>query len=159
VDIFDIAYIGYESPNNKAMLDAGPVIFGFGLMESRDDDTVYLTLDDNLYRIAVHQGQRDRFAYGGWALKDKWPWESGIEELHGAGVPVDAGGTWLLNGEFLDACLANGLASGSVQAALPGLFVTSTGAVRPFEPTRLGRRHESTYPLPRREGTSREDQS
>lgn len=91
LEIYGIAYVGYESPNAKQMLEYGPEVFGFGLNESRDDDTVYLTMDDADYRIAVHPGPRDRMAYVGVELKDKWNWELAIEKLRSEGFEVTVG--------------------------------------------------------------------
>jgi 2,3-dihydroxybiphenyl 1,2-dioxygenase len=91
VEIYGIAYIGYESPNAKQMLDYGPEVFAFGLNETRNDDSVYLTMDDREYRIAVHPGERDRLAYIGLEMKNKWAWESGIEDLRSAGFEVTIG--------------------------------------------------------------------
>ncbi|HMG41442.1 MAG TPA: VOC family protein [Acidimicrobiales bacterium] len=91
MEIYGIAYIGFESPNAKQMLEYGPEVFGFGLNESRDDGSVYLTMDDRDHRIAVHPGERDRFAYVGIETKDKWAWEQGIETLRSAGIEVTVG--------------------------------------------------------------------
>jgi 2,3-dihydroxybiphenyl 1,2-dioxygenase len=91
MEIYGIAYVGYESPNARQMLEYGPEVFGFGINESRDDDVVYLTMDDHDYRIAVHPGERDRMLYVGVELKDKWAWEQGIETLRSAGFDVTVG--------------------------------------------------------------------
>jgi 2,3-dihydroxybiphenyl 1,2-dioxygenase len=93
VDIYGIAYVGYESPNAKQMRDFGPEVFAFGLNESRADDSVYLTMDDREYRIAVHPGEVDRMAYIGLEMKDKWAWENGVETLRSAGFEVTVGDT------------------------------------------------------------------
>jgi extradiol dioxygenase len=91
MEIYGIAYVGYESPRAREMLEYGPEVFGFGLNESRDDDTVYLTMDDHDYRIAVHPGERTRQLYVGLELKDKWAWEQGIETLRSKGIDVTIG--------------------------------------------------------------------
>jgi extradiol dioxygenase len=91
VEISRIAYVGYESPNAKQMLEYGPEVFAFGLNESRNDDSVYLTMDDSEYRIAVHPGEVDRMSYIGVELKDKWAWESAIETLRSSGFEVTVG--------------------------------------------------------------------
>jgi len=91
MDIYGIAYMGYESPNAKQMLDYGPEVFAFGVNESRDDGSVYLTMDDCDHRIAIHPGEQDRLAYVGLEMKDKWAWETGIETLRSAGFTVTVG--------------------------------------------------------------------
>jgi extradiol dioxygenase len=91
MEIYGIAYIGYESPNAKQMIEYGPEVFAFGLNESRDDGSVYLTMDDRDHRIAIHPGERDRFAYVGLEMKDKWAWEQGIERLRSNGYEVTVG--------------------------------------------------------------------
>jgi 2,3-dihydroxybiphenyl 1,2-dioxygenase len=91
MDIYGIAYVGYESPNAKQMLDFGPDVFAFGINESRGDDSVYLTMDDRDYRIAVHPGEVDRMAYIGLEMKDKWAWEKGVETLRSKGFDITVG--------------------------------------------------------------------
>ena len=91
IDIYGISYVGYESPNAREMADYGPRVFGFGLNESRGDGVVYLTMDDQDYRIAVHPGDRTRMLYVGVEVKDKWAWEHGIETLRSAGIDVTVG--------------------------------------------------------------------
>lgn len=91
IDIYGISYVGYESPNAREMADYGPRVLGMGLNESRDDDVVYLTMDDQDYRIAVHPGDRTRMLYIGVEVKDKWAWEQGIETLRSAGIDVEVG--------------------------------------------------------------------
>src|ERR1700761_1037890 len=91
IDLFGISYVGYESPNAREMAEYGPRVFGFGLNESRDDDVVYLTMDDQDYRIAVHPGERTRQLYVGVETKDKWSWEQGVETLRSAGIDVAIG--------------------------------------------------------------------
>jgi extradiol dioxygenase len=91
VEIYGIAYVGYESPNAKEMLDYGPEVLGMGLNESRNDDSVYLTMDDTDYRLAIHPGERNRMAYIGLEMKNKWAWETGIEKLRSDGFEVTIG--------------------------------------------------------------------
>lgn len=91
IDIYGISYVGYESPNAAEMADYCPKVFGFGLNETRDDDGVYLTMDDQDFRIAVHPGEQTKMVYIGVECKDKWAWESGIEALRSAGVDVTVG--------------------------------------------------------------------
>jgi 2,3-dihydroxybiphenyl 1,2-dioxygenase len=91
MDNTGIAYMGYESPNYKEMMDYGPQVFGFGLNESFDDDAVYLTMDDRAFRIAVHPGETNRLAYIGLEMKDRWAWEAGVEQLRRGGIEVTIG--------------------------------------------------------------------
>lgn len=91
MEVVGIAYVGWESTNHRSMLEYGPEVFGFGLNESVNDDSVYLRMDDHAWRIAVHPGPRDRLAYVGWEMKDSYAWEQGVEELRSAGVEVTIG--------------------------------------------------------------------
>jgi extradiol dioxygenase len=91
VEIYGIAYVGYESPNHRSMEQYGPEVYGFGLNESRDDGSVYLTMDDHDYRIAVHPGPVARQVYVGLSLKDKWEFENAVETLRSAGIAVKVG--------------------------------------------------------------------
>ena len=92
LEVIGLGYLGYESPNHKAMLDYGPEVFGFGLDESRDYDVVRLTMDDrSAWRIAVHPGQTNRLAYAGLQVATKLLWEEGVEHLRRHGVEVTVG--------------------------------------------------------------------
>lgn len=57
MELITVGYVGYESPTFKSMADYGPEVFGFGLNETLDDESVYLTSDDAFWRIAVHPGE------------------------------------------------------------------------------------------------------
>jgi extradiol dioxygenase len=91
MDIFGIAYMGYESPNYKEMAEYMPEVFGFGLNTSSADETTYLQTDDLNFRVAIHPGEQNRFVYLGLEMKDKWEWENGIERLRSNGFEVEVG--------------------------------------------------------------------
>ncbi|MFI5043041.1 MAG: 2,3-dihydroxybiphenyl 1,2-dioxygenase, partial [Acidimicrobiales bacterium] len=92
MDCVGIAYYGYESPNYKEWLDYGPEVYGFGLNETRGDEGVYLTMDDQSeYRLAIHPGEVNRMAYVGLHMKNKFAWEDGIETLRRYGIEVTVG--------------------------------------------------------------------
>lgn len=91
MELMKIGYVGYESPTYKAMEEYGPSVFGFGLNDTADDDTVLLTMDDAFFRVAVHPGETTRVAYIGWEAKDKFCFEDCVEKLRRAGVAVTVG--------------------------------------------------------------------
>jgi extradiol dioxygenase len=91
MDIFGISYIGYESPNYQEMADYCPEVYGFELNDRRGGDAVYLKMDDATFRLAIHPGERNRLAYIGWEMQNRWAFESAVETLAAAGVDVTIG--------------------------------------------------------------------
>jgi hypothetical protein len=95
MEITGIGYLGFESPNHKAMAEVGPQVFGFGIDTSRNDDIVYLRMDERFFRIAIHPGQSDRLAYMGFEVRTRVLWEQAVETLRRHGVDVAVGDTEL----------------------------------------------------------------
>ena len=91
MELITVGYVGYESPTFKSMAEYGPEVFGFGLNETMDDESVYLTSDDAFWRIAVHPGEESRLAYVGWEAKDKYAFEDAVEKLRSHGLEVTLG--------------------------------------------------------------------
>lgn len=89
MDILGIAYLGFESPNNKAWTEFGPEVLGLQLTEPNgEDETVYLRMDDRRWRIAIHPGEKDKLSYVGWLLRSKPAFEDAIARLEAAGTLV-----------------------------------------------------------------------
>jgi extradiol dioxygenase len=91
MDIKALGYLGFESPEAKAWEKFGPEIFGLGLTEPGNDETVYLRMDDRHHRIAIHPGKADRLAYIGWELRGSAVFAAAVEELHSKKLDVTLG--------------------------------------------------------------------
>lgn len=91
MESFGLGYVGWESPNYKEMAGYAPEVFGFGLHTAQNDDATYLTMDDAAFRIAIHPGPENRLIYLGHEMKDKWAFETGVEELRSKGFEVTIG--------------------------------------------------------------------
>jgi 2,3-dihydroxybiphenyl 1,2-dioxygenase len=91
MDIRGIGYLGFESPTAKEWLDYGTDVLGMQVAERGDDETVYLRMDDRSWRIAMHPGEKDKLAYIGWEVTDRFALDEGIEKLEQAGYEVTRG--------------------------------------------------------------------
>ncbi len=86
-----LGYLGFESPDAKEWEWFGPEIFGLGLADPGADGTVYLRMDDQHHRIAVHPGTEDRLAYIGWELRDKKAFTEVAAHLDARGYTYEVG--------------------------------------------------------------------
>ena len=91
MDIVGLGYVGVSSPNYKAWLEHGPEVFGFGLGETGEDETVYLRMDSRRYRIAIHPGETNHLEYIGWELKGRRSFEAALRTLEENDVEFTVG--------------------------------------------------------------------
>lgn len=91
MDILGLGYLGLQSPTAKAWREYGPDVLGMELNLSRNDDSVYLRMDEQDYRLAVHPGPQDRLGYLGWELRHRPAWEAAVERLQSSGYDVVMG--------------------------------------------------------------------
>jgi 2,3-dihydroxybiphenyl 1,2-dioxygenase len=91
VDILGLGYLGLESSNAKAWIDYGPEVLGFSLNESRNNENVYLRMDDRHHRIVVREGPNEGVQYIGWEARHRIAFEEAIAKLRAKGVEVTMG--------------------------------------------------------------------
>ena len=91
MDIVGLGYLGFESEQAKQWLEYGPEVCGFGLNQTRNDDVVYLRMDDRHHRIAIRPGDTERLSYIGWEMKDRPAYEAGVAKLRSSGLDVSIG--------------------------------------------------------------------
>jgi 2,3-dihydroxybiphenyl 1,2-dioxygenase len=93
MDILGIGYLMFEALNPAEWRAFGTDILGMGQWTpSQDNDgTVYLTMDDRRYRIAIQCGSEDRLATIGWEIKNRTGFEDALRKLERLGVAYTLG--------------------------------------------------------------------
>ena len=94
--LLGLGYVGLNAPDASAWESFG--VEAVGLMPARsqppgheDDGTVFLKMDERLYRIAVHPSKEMGLGYMGFELAGPTELEAAIEEVHNSGVAIDRG--------------------------------------------------------------------
>jgi 3,4-dihydroxy-9,10-secoandrosta-1,3,5(10)-triene-9,17-dione 4,5-dioxygenase len=86
-----LGYIGIGVRDLKAWETFATSILGLQIGSRGDDGTLFLRMDENHHRIAVHPGGNDDIAYLGWEVANERALEALAEKLHGAGFATTAG--------------------------------------------------------------------
>lgn len=89
--IKSLAYIGVKSPRYQEWETFGPDFLGAMLTEPGPDGAVRLKLDDALWRIQIHPGEKDETAYFGWAVDFEDDLDAMTAKLAAAGVVATRG--------------------------------------------------------------------
>ncbi len=63
-----LGYMGVEASDMEAWRDFATNVLGMQLSSEGADGTLYFRMDMNHYRLAVHPGPSDDFAYSGWQV-------------------------------------------------------------------------------------------
>lgn len=66
--IKSLAYLGVVSPAYKEWENFGPEVLGLQLAGHGSDGAVRLRMDEEMYRLAIHPGEKNNIAYIGWSL-------------------------------------------------------------------------------------------
>lgn len=83
-----LGYIGLEVSDLDAWKTFAVDELGFQWCP-REDGTVDLRMDAYSYRIRLHEGPRDDYAYAGWEVADKAALDALVERLSAAGTQVE----------------------------------------------------------------------
>ena len=89
-----LGYIGIASPKLDEWRTFMCDVLGVGESSgppAGDADTLWLKMDDRSWRIAVHSGERDEFAYAGWEVGSPSAFGKMVDHLQGSGVKLDLG--------------------------------------------------------------------
>ena len=84
--IKSLAYLGVKSPNYEEWNTFGPDFLGAMLAERGPDGAVRLKVDDALWRIQIHPGEREETAYFGWSVDYESDLDAMTKKLADAGV-------------------------------------------------------------------------
>src|SRR6266852_6025725 len=85
MQVVALGYVGVEAKEPARWLEFGPEVLGLRADAPAADGTVYLRIDERVYRIAIHPGPEDRLAYVGWELPHAAALEEAVIELEQLG--------------------------------------------------------------------------
>jgi len=86
--VTQLGYLGLEVSDPAQWTAYAADVLGLAPNGTDDDGTVYLRMDENHHRIALHPGHRDDLAYAGWEVRDEAALRALADRLERAGVAV-----------------------------------------------------------------------
>ena len=84
-----LGYLVVESTNLDGWRQFATEILGMAVGRRSDDQTLYLRMDDQPFRVAVVAGTEDRLQYSGWQVANRASLERLADDLTRAGVDVE----------------------------------------------------------------------
>ncbi|MEX0729794.1 MAG: VOC family protein [Aquisalimonadaceae bacterium] len=79
MNVVALGYLGLESNKLSEWKEFGNDVLGLSLRDhTADDAAVYFSMDEYLYRLAVHPGEKEGLAYIGFEVEDK----SALAQVH-----------------------------------------------------------------------------
>jgi 3,4-dihydroxy-9,10-secoandrosta-1,3,5(10)-triene-9,17-dione 4,5-dioxygenase len=84
-----LGYLVVESTNLDGWQQFATETLGMAVGRRSNDQTLYLRMDDQPFRVAVVAGAEDRLQYSGWQVANQAALERIADELAGAGVDVE----------------------------------------------------------------------
>jgi catechol 2,3-dioxygenase-like lactoylglutathione lyase family enzyme len=91
MSVSQLAYLGIGVSDMPAWKSFATDILGMQVTERGDDGTVYLRMDENHHRIALHPSGEDDVLYVGLQAPTHARYEEAKSALRAAGVPVTQG--------------------------------------------------------------------
>ena len=89
--IRSLAYLGVVTPGHDEWNSFGPEVLGLQAAEPGPDGAVRLKMDDAVWRLALHPGEKNDLAYVGWSVADKAAADDLAGRLNDAGIETHAG--------------------------------------------------------------------
>jgi len=89
--VTQLGYLGASVRDLAAWEQFASDVLGMELSERGDDGTLFLRMDEQHYRIALHPGDDDDLAYLGWRVVDDEALTEIAARLQAAGVSIVAG--------------------------------------------------------------------
>lgn len=86
-----LGYIGINTADVAAWRELATNVLGAQPVKFGDNDSLFLKVDERVYRMAVHPSEENGVAYIGWEVRDRLALERVASELKGAGVVVREG--------------------------------------------------------------------
>lgn len=87
--VTQLGYLGISASDMAAWEQYATEVLGVQVSERAADGSLFLRMDENHYRIAVHPTGADDLAYVGWQVADEQALTEVAERLHAAGVTVE----------------------------------------------------------------------
>ena len=69
IQVLNLGYLGVTVPDIEAWMTFGRDILGAQMSTSEDGSTGYMKIDDRIWRVAFHQGDRGNLAYLGFEVQ------------------------------------------------------------------------------------------
>ena len=93
MNVRSLGYVWIESTDLRQWLDFGTEVLGLMVAPGmpRDENSLYLKMDERPFRLAVVKGESDGLQLCGWELLDETDFESAKAELDAAGVSWEQG--------------------------------------------------------------------
>jgi len=88
--VTQLGYIGFEVSDMPEWERFATDVLGLAFTRADPDGTLFLRMDENHHRFALHRGARDDLAYAGWETQDEASLRAIAERLESQGVNV----TW-----------------------------------------------------------------
>jgi 2,3-dihydroxybiphenyl 1,2-dioxygenase len=89
--ITQLGYLGLEVSDLERWQAYAAEVLGLAPNGTDPDGTLFLRMDENHHRIALHPGARDDIAYAGWEVKDEAALRAVADRLARQGVAVTRG--------------------------------------------------------------------
>ncbi|MGW9134904.1 VOC family protein [Streptomyces sp. NPDC055681] len=89
--IRSLAYLGLATPKTEDWKTFGPEVLGLQLVEPGRDGAVRLKMDDAVWRLALHPGERNDVAYVGWSVAEAAEADELAKKITAAGCTVHHG--------------------------------------------------------------------
>jgi 2,3-dihydroxybiphenyl 1,2-dioxygenase len=90
--VAQLGYAGAEVSDLDAWERLAVEVLGLELGERGADGILFLRMDENHHRLALHPGQADDVAYLGWQVRDAEALDAVAAQVHAFGITVSAGG-------------------------------------------------------------------
>lgn len=88
--VTQLGYVGIEVSDVRGWEQFATDVLGLASNGADPDGTLFLRMDENHHRFALHQGKRDDLAYAGWEAQDEASLRAIAERLESQGIKV----TW-----------------------------------------------------------------
>jgi biphenyl-2,3-diol 1,2-dioxygenase len=88
--VTQLGYLGIEVSDMPGWEQFATTLLGLESNGTDEDGTLFLRMDENHHRFALHPGNRDDMAYAGWETPDEASLQAIAERLQSQGVSV----TW-----------------------------------------------------------------
>lgn len=96
--IESLSYLGFNSPNLTEWEHFGPNVIGLEIADDQwGDDSKRFRMDDAAYRIAIHPGEEDEFAYIGWGVSGPLELAAAATAIAAAGFTINSANSELLS--------------------------------------------------------------
>lgn len=88
--IESLNYLGFNSPKIQEWSRFGPEVIGLEIADDQwGDGSLRFRMDDAAYRIAIHPGNEDEFAYIGWGVSGPTELAAALSVINGAGFKIN----------------------------------------------------------------------